>query len=302
MLVVPGSAASGRDRNIRKTAPATDKAWINAKTFCCFPLSQDDVPRTGQQLARSMVGGWKNSLMLPDPAAVVDIEGGRYPAVDSMRVDLSKSIVNPSHTPAGIGDYKPTTKGLTVEHFQVVAEPMLNRKSRINIEITGTHVRLDLQHDKNGKPILMLTDALEGTLHFDASHDDLQKLVQAMAREKAASHAVSIRSTELDLQSIGPRSVLADLHVSTAVGFIPAGMRFTARVDIDDHMNARISNLTCVGDDILGPLIVGLIHPAIAKYNNTTHPLISFPSGQLKLRDVQIQAGEHIDMTARFSR
>ena len=101
---------------------------------------------------------------------------------------------------------------------------------------------------------------------------------------------------------MGPRSLLFDLHLSTIVGFIPAGMRFTARMDIDDRMNGTISNLDCQGDEALGPLIVGLIRPTLNRYNNTTRPLISFPSGHIHLTDVQFQAGEHVEMTAKFSR
>ena len=279
-----------------------DRAWISAKGFCCFPLATDDLPRTGGQLADSMNGGWKDVFTTFDPDRTVDFEGGRYPAVDQMRVDLSHAVVNPNHKLARIGEYTASTKSLAVEHFEMVAEPMVNHKSRINLEVTGTQVRLDLQHDKDGKPMLMLADAREGSVHFDVSHDDLQKLVLAMARNQSSSHAVTIRATHLDLQSIGPRSLLFDLHLSTIVGFIPAGMRFTARVDIDDQMNAKISNLDCQGDEALGPLIAGFIRPTINKYNNTTRPLISFPSGRLHLDDVQIQAGEHVEMTAKFSR
>jgi len=294
-------ASSARVSSATKTREP-DRAWISAKGFCCFPLATDDLPRTGGQLADSMNGGWKDVFTIHDPEHAVDFEGGRYPVVDQMRVDLSHAVVNPNHKLARIGDYAATTKSLAVEHFEMVAEPMVNHKSRINLEVTGTQVRLDLQHDRDGKPMLMLADAREGTVHFDVSHDDLQKLVLAMSRYQAAGTGITIRSTHLDLQSVGPRSLLIDLHLSTIVGFIPAGMRFTARVDVDDHMNARISNLDCQGDEALGPLIVTFIRPTINKYNNTTRPLISFPSGRLHLNDVQIQAGEHVEMTAKFSR
>jgi hypothetical protein len=304
IFIFMNGATPARDAHAPHAAKTRDPAtaWISAKGFCCFPLEKDDLPRTGRQLIASMNGGWKDVFTIPDPADDVDIEGGRYPAVDEMRVDLSRAVVNPNHKLARIGDFTASTKSLAVEHFQMVAEPMVNHKSKVNLEVTGTQVRLDLQHDRDGKPMLMLAEASEGTVHFDVTHDDLQKLVLAMAREQSSSHGIRIRSVELDLQSIGPRSLLTDLHLSTIVGFIPAGMRFTARMDIDDQMNARISNLDCQGDEALGPLIVGLIRPTINKYNNTTRPLLSFPSGHLHLNDVRIQAGEHVEMTAKFSR
>lgn len=303
-MVLLGGAASARSAHVPNSARAREpeKAWISAKGFCCFPLATDDLPRTGGQLADSMNGGWKDVFTIHDPQQAVEFEGGRYPAVDQMRVDLSHAVVNPEHKLARIGEYTATTKSLAVEHFQMVADPMVNHKSRVNLEVTGTQVRLDLQHDRDGRPMLMLADAREGTVHFDVTHDDLQRLVLAMARYQSSSSGIAIRSIHLDLQSIGPRSLLIDLHLSTIVGFIPAGMRFTARMDVDDRMNATVSNLDCQGDEVLGPLIVGFIRPAINKYNNTTRPLISFPSGHIHLTDVQIQAGQHVEMTAKFSR
>jgi hypothetical protein len=299
-----GSATPARSAHVPSAARPREpeRAWISAKGFCCFPLVTDDLPKTGGQLADSMNAGWKDVFTSHDPERAVDFEGGRYPAVDQMRVDLSHAVVNPDHKLARIGEYTASTKSLAVEHFEMVAEPMVNHKSRVNLEITGTQVRLDLQHDKDGKPMLMLADAREGTVHFDVSHDDLQKLVLAMCRYQSSGSAVTIRSTHLDMQSLGPRSLLIDLHLSTIVGFIPAGMRFTARMDVDDRMNATISNLDCQGDEALGPLIAGFIRPAINKYNNTTRQLISFPSGQIHLNDVQIQAGEHVELDAKFSR
>ena len=67
-------------------------------------------------------------------------------------------------------------------------------------------------------------------------------------------------------------------------------------------MNARISNLSCEGDEVLGPLVVGLIRPALARYNNLTRPLLSLPSPTMKLKDIHIRAGERLELYARFGR
>ncbi len=92
------------------------------------------------------------------------------------------------------------------------------------------------------------------------------------------------------------------MHVSTLVGFVPAGMRFTARVDIDDQMNATLYNVAVEGDEALGPLIVHLIRPALAKYDGKTKPLMSFPNPEVKLKDVRVTAGERITLDAVFGR
>ena len=280
-------------------------AWLNAKGICAFPLEKlgtTELPRTGGQLAASMLGGWKGVFTFREPSGVVDVFGGRYPAVESLTVDLSGAVANPDRKPSEskIPDPVPSAKSLSVEQFTMVAEPLVVHKAKVNMKVTGTDVRFDLQHDRTGRPILMLADAEAGTLHFDVTHGDLERLMLAKAREHAAKRGLGVRSLNFDLRSVGPRSLEADLHVSVLVGFLPAGIRFTARIDVDDRMNARISNLTCEGDEVLGPLIVGFIRPKLAPFEGKTRPLLAFPTGNIKLRDLQVRAENRIELTARF--
>jgi hypothetical protein len=273
---------------------------MNAKAVCVFPLGRDELPRTGGQLTQSMLDGWRGVFAIRDPANVVDLAGGRYPAVDEMNVDLTGAVANPKRKKVTIPDPVPASRSLAVRQFTMVAEPLVTHRANVNLKVTGTGVRFDLQHDKEGRPMLMLADAREGTLHFDATHADVERLLLTHAKAAGAARAVAVRSVDLHLQSINARSVRADLHVSTRIAFVPAGLRFTARVDIDDRMNARISDLRCDGDEVLGPLIVGLIRPALSKYDGHTKPLLAFPTGNLKLRDVAVRTGERVELTATF--
>ena len=90
------------------------------------------------------------------------------------------------------------------------------------------------------------------------------------------------------------------LYVATTVAFIPAGMLFRAHVTVSDAMTAQISGLTCDGDEALGPLIVGLLRPALAKYNGNTRPLVSFPAGKMKLHDVAVHVDDGLHLRAAF--
>lgn len=296
-----GAAAPARRAKPARPEPPK-KAWLEAKSLCILPLEKHQLPATGGQLNASLMAGWDGVFTFPDPAAVVDIAGGRYPAIDELSINLTNAVVNTKHKRGKIGDPVPSEQSLAVGRFTMLAEPMLQGKARSNFRITGTGVRFDLQRNKSGGPILMLAIAVDGSLHFDASPRDLERLLLQGAKEAAGKRAILVRSIDLDLRSVGPRTIMADLHVSTLVGLLPAGLRFTARVDVDAAMNATISNLACEGDEVLGPLIVKFIRPGLAKYNNQTKPLLAFPSGDLKLRDVQIWAGERIELDARFGR
>ena len=297
-----------RAKAVRAAKPAPPAkpvdAWIKADPFCVLPLARPEVPSTGGQLVDSMLAAWKKALTFKDPSRVITLVGGRYPSVDSMRVDLSHASAIPNVKREKVGDRRPGTQSLAVRDFAIVAEPLVSQKtkSQADMQVTGTDVRFDLQKDKAGQPLLLLADAKSGTLHFDIAVADLERAMLAGAKERGGPGLLTIRSVDIDLRTVGPRSIDVSLRAGTLVGFVPAGLRFTARVDVDDQMNARISNLTADGDEVLGPLLVQFIRPGLSKYDGKTKPLMSFPNPQLKLKDVQIRGGDRITLDAVFGR
>src|SRR5437764_6496489 len=128
-------------RNLKRLRPGAnrpDRAWMNAKGMCVFPLAGDEIPRTGGQLAESLLGGWRDIFSFPDRSHVVELTGGRYPAIDTMTVDLSGAVANPRHRSAPIPDPIPSSRSLAVNHFSMVAEPLLSHRAKINMRVTGT--------------------------------------------------------------------------------------------------------------------------------------------------------------------
>lgn len=279
-------------------------AWVKADAFCALPLAAAELPATGGQLVDSMVAAWKKALAFPDPSRVVTVVGGRYPFVDSMRVDLSHANAVPNARRAKVGDHKPGAQRLAVRDFALVADPLVSRQtgSQVTMQVTATDVRFDVQKDKSGQPLLLMADAGNGTLHFDAAVADMERAVLAGAKERGGGGLLSVRTVDLDFRAVGPRSIDVSVRAGVSVGFVPAGLRFTARVDVDDRMNARISNLTADGDEALGPLLVQFIRPSLSKFDGKTKPLMSFPSPNVKLKDVQIRAGERVTLDAVFGR
>ena len=62
-----------------------------------------------------------------------------------------------------------------------------------------------------------------------------------------------------------------------------------------------LSGLTCSGDNVLGPLISGIIRPGLKKHEGQTRPLVKFPLGTMHLRDAQISTvNETVKLTATF--
>lgn len=275
------------------------KAWFDARSVCIFPLSPGALPRSRQELDDSLTRGWDKAMKVPDSSKLVEIQGEKYPALDSIRIDLSEATLPPGKSEKMKPSNKPQTQ-LGVAHFDLVGQPLLCNRAKLNLSVSAADARLDLERDRGGKPIMLLSEAKDASLSFDATRADLERILLADLRTAASPYGVEIVSASLYLSADTERSVSVDLHVVTRFALIPAGMRFRAHVDIDDAMNARLTGLTCDGDEVLGPLIVGLLRPGLAKYDGKSRPLISFPSGKMHLRDVKIRVDDSVHLNAAF--
>jgi hypothetical protein len=130
---------------------------------------------------------------------------------------------------------------------------------------------------------------------------DLSTIFRASANERGRPHGLRVERARIRLTSENDRQLGAELRLASQLLFIPVTLRFTARVDVDSAGNARLSNLTCSGDDVAGLLITQFIRPSLAEFNNRTVPLISFPTDRVKLRDVRVALdGEAVHLTAAF--
>lgn len=292
LLVMGGGAAPARK-------PAR-KAWFDAKSVCVFRLGEGRaMPRDGRQLSHALLAGWRLSIRLPDPDHAVTMTGGAYPSIGDLHINLSEGVLKPGHKNK-IKLNNRVEKTLNVAHLEVSGQPLLLQKAKLNMSLVADAAKLELERDRRGRPVMMLADARNGSLSFDVRQADVQALLLKNAREMAGKYGVAVDSTKLVLTPESPRSIRASLHISTRIAFIPAGMLFKAHVVVDDAMNATITGLTCDGDEALGPLIVGLLRPALAPYNNQTRPLVSFPAGNLRLRDVAVQVDDSLHLKASF--
>ena len=75
-----------------------------------------------------------------------------------------------------------------------------------------------------------------------------------------------------------------------------AALRITGAVDLDDELNARISELDCTGDGAIASVACGILKPQLQQLNGRVFPLMSLPLGEVRLRDVRIMAGEKLSV------
>jgi hypothetical protein len=282
--------------------PARVKPWIDLKNVCMLPLGDRKLPDTPIELQQSLIRGWSHTLTLPDPQKTVLIDGETSDALRTLRIDLSNGMMDPDRKSDHSAPLNRAVSEVGIDRFEMVGQPLICDDAHMGFSLTADGVRMDLEHDRRGHPIMLLNGADHGILHFDASFDELNKLILAEARREAEPYGITVNNTKFMLTTDpAGRELTAKLRLQTTFCFLPAGMSFSAHVKIDDAMNAQLSNLKCDGDEVLGPIIVGMLRPFLAKYEGKTRPLIGFPTPNIHLRDVSVTADQSVHMTATFS-
>ena len=310
VLLHPSAAlAHARRKQQRGAAPAQRRrfgkakereAWVDGKGMCVFPFAADRLPDTADAFAAAMERGYRRSLKLPADTEVVRTTGDAYPFVESMKVDFCDAVVDTKKEGRKPSDKYLTVHALDADRLEVLGHRMAVEGAEVNIGMTAAGARLLLARDKQGKPLLVLGDAREGRMTFDMRLDDVEKLLLAAARKGGRAYGLSVDRTRLRMTVENRRTIRVDLKLFTRVAIAPAGLRFRARLDIDDRLDGTLSELSCTGDEVLGPLISGLISPVLKKYNGKTRPLMNFPATDMRLRDIRITADQSIRATADF--
>jgi hypothetical protein len=264
-----------------------------------FHLGAKEFPKTADDLRESLLAGLEKLFELPDRDGIVEVEGGKYPRVGRLAVDLSDAAADTNRKVAKPVATGKRQEGVTADEVEVNGKPILIDEAALELALTASDVKLDFGKDRAGKPLLVLADARNGKVDARISKDDLEQLLTAKIAEKAEENGIRVEGAELELKSRGERSVSVDLRVK-ARKLVSAVIRVSGDIDIDDELTARLSNLGCEGEGMLGNMAVGFIRPHLARFEGYELPLMAFSLGDVKLRDLKIRAGDALRVSAKF--
>jgi hypothetical protein len=217
-----------------------------------------------------------------------------------MSIDLTDVRVDADGNQRRLKPLRASQGSVTVDRLELVANPLMVEKARVLLNLTATDAKLDVRRDKQGRSMLTLTDAKDGTFTLEVPRKDVDWLLLHGARGLAGKFGVLVDRTKLKLDVEDNRTIRLDLKIDTRVALLPAGFRFKARVDIDDQLNGKMTHLSCEGDQLLGPIISSIVNPMLEKYEGRTRPLVGFEWGELKLRDVKIDTSDAFRFEASF--
>jgi hypothetical protein len=125
--------------------PNNSKAWFDARSVCIFPLQEGRLPRSRDELDDSLTRGWDKAMRVRDNSKLVQIQGEAYPALESLRIDLSDAAMPDGKSEKVQPNNRPQTH-LGVGRFELVGEPLLCKNARLNLTVSAADAHLETDH------------------------------------------------------------------------------------------------------------------------------------------------------------
>ena len=262
-----------------------------------FPLNTKTFPASAAELARQLSDSVRNLFALTrDP---IELRDKSYPHLDSLTVTLDGAVIS-ERPPAIPSVTSPSQPALSIDLFNVNGSPISVGPASIDFRLQANGVDLHRANDPDGNVVLLLHNAADGRVEISIAVSDLEALIAEVAKAEAGKHGVNIDDVQLTLRSRDARSLAAEVQLRAKKIFLSATLRITGQLDLDQHLNARISGLDCTGDGTIASVACGVLKPHLQKLDGREFPLMSLPLGEVRLRDVQIAVDEKLSVTAEF--
>jgi hypothetical protein len=267
------------------------------------PLGVWRFPAAPQQLAQVLSEGLGRQLKLPASRAVVWMRGS-YPTLAHLRIDLTDAVIPKDYDAPRAVAKAPVEDELVVGELRLVGLPLLYQSARMRTELRASQVRLGIERDKHRKPILMLNDAREGHLRVDVKLSEIEALLLTSAQQEGGKYHIEVDAIHLGLAARTPRSLDMDLRLLARGRMgplsVPAEVHLKGQMHIDDRLEATFEQLRCEGSGVVGSLVGGIVQPFMQRYEGYRLPLNLLTSGDLQVRDIQIQVDDTLHVQARF--
>ncbi len=255
-------------------------------------------PANPAELIASLREGFARFLTLPSGREVAQIEGA-FPALARLGIDLTGASIGAEDLPRKpqVAQRRP---GPSVARIDIAAKPFIFENARVDIEASAKNVTFDFAFDAAGRPLMVPRAAIDGRATTRIAMNELRALVLALAKKAALQQGVTVLSVDLDLASLGSRSLQFEAKIKARL-FVSATVRLRGRLDIDERLNATLSSTECEGEGMVGGLATGLLRPKLKQLERQPIPLATFALGDLQLSRLEIRIGDPVIVDLGFA-
>ncbi|MGH7178281.1 MAG: hypothetical protein ACREJC_12950 [Tepidisphaeraceae bacterium] len=265
-----------------------------------FPLADNTMPESAQQLVRSLTRGYSRRVKFREGVAPVIICADQFPSLESLFVDLSGAEILPDYRPTLLP--KGTVPGaeIFVAELEYVATPLRYDEGRTDLRIVARDAKLALLNGGGEGSVLVMTEASGGSADFQVAVSDLRTMFLASMRTAGARFGYMVTGLNLTIDSPNPRSLSCAIDVSGWWLLLPTSFRLSGRLDVDEQFMGHLSGVSCKGTDVGGALAAGFIDASLGKYDGKIMPVARFAGGKIRLRDLSIRVDDSVRIHARF--
>ena len=262
-----------------------------------IPLHRTQFPNSKTELAEAMEVSLRSYVHKTGP--LVTIHARVFPYLDEIAIDFDGAELD-SNLPAfpkAVDETKPACEAAVVS---VSGRNVTLQGAPLNLQLSARDVVFHQARDDKGEALFLIKSIRSGHFVLSVAQLDLEKAIRDMAEREGAKQGISIEETRVSLRARGPRSIAADVRMRARKFLFRTNIDISGQVDIDDHFNARVANLKCRAEGTIGSIACGALQPHLQRLEGQSFSLMSFPLGEIKLRDVRITVADTVEITADF--
>lgn len=260
-----------------------------------LPLAGSDLPTSADQLTSALRDGLAN-LGLESQSVRAN---GNWPHLDELAVDLTKAHatrslrLSPSNSKAAAQ--------LSVASLRLHASPLFFEQLPVHVELKAQGARLGLHSNPPRNASLELEHADAGTVMIAARRNDLEEMLKGLAGTAASKQGAEIKSVALSFTSRGPRALDFRADVAAKVFIMSAKLIISGKLEVDEQLNLRFSDLDAAGNGVLASLASNALRPQFATLEKRVIALSAFSWAGVRLHDVQLSGGDSLRLSAEFA-
>jgi len=229
----------------------------------------------------------------------VSVREASYPHLQEMRISLDEARLrsNPPAPPAICDEASPA---LQVDQLTLSALALSVGTANLDLSLQARDVSFTQGKDVDDQFVLALENAADGKVEIKITERSLVALITELLQAQAKKQGITIDAVNLELDQEGSRSVSVRVRLQIKKLFLSASLAVIGHLELDDHLNLRISRLICTGDGATANIACGILNPYLRRIDGREFSLLALPIGEIQLRDVQLRVGENITVSADF--
>lgn len=226
---------------------------------------------------------------------------GTFPQLSTLRLDLTGARFHRGLTVSRPADDAPRQQLGFAREVLIHGAPVHLEAIPASLRIQAGDAILSTVEASgaDGGTLLTLDRAGQGTIELSVARTALEEVLRKAGQTAAESKGAEVQTVNLEVRNESARVVAIRVHVTAKAMFFTTTITVSGRLEINDRLEARLSDLHCEGDGMIGKMVAGALRPQFEKIQSRAISLGRAVAG-LQLHDIQLTGGEDLRIHASF--